>query len=63
MPNMICTHDEERPERSKLGLTLNCLFGICNWEKEYFCKQCKSFIGYYSRIKSVPITKTIDGDP
>lgn len=51
MNNGICIH--ERPPRSKLGLNLARLGSqIINWEKEFFCKECNWFVGYYSKIIS-----------
>jgi len=49
---VLCEH--ERPPRSKLGLNINDGINF-TWEKEYFCKECNWFIGYWSRIRS-PLT-------
>lgn len=45
----ICPHG--RPKRSKLGVNI-AKFGsqILNWEKNFFCKGCKWYVGYYSKI-------------
>ena len=51
-PTVLCEH--ERPTRSKLGLNINDGNNY-TWEKEYFCKECNWFIGYWSRIRN-PIT-------
>ena len=42
--NSICTH--ERPKRSKFGINT----GKLGFEKDYFCKECKWFVGYFSRL-------------
>ena len=44
-----CPHG--RPKHSKLGLNM-AKFGsqVINQERDFFCKGCKWFIGYYSRI-------------
>jgi len=51
----ICTHDEERPNRSNFGKYQNFDGDNFTWEKDYFCKKCNWFIGYYSRTRSNPI--------
>ncbi len=40
----ICDH--ERPRRSKYGINT----GNLGFEKDYFCNECKWFVGYFSRI-------------
>jgi len=44
---ILCVHD--RPPRSKLGININDGKNY-TWEKDFFCAECKRFIGYYSRI-------------
>lgn len=58
MSSTICIHDDEKPPRSKLGINIDDGVNY-TWEKDYFCSKCNWFIGYYSRVKSITITKII----
>ena len=44
MTDRFCDH--ERPRRSKYGINT----GKLGFEKDYFCEECKWFVGYFSRI-------------
>jgi hypothetical protein len=44
----ICTH--ERPPRSRLGVNMNGKNNCFTWEKDYFCDECKWYVGYWSRL-------------
>ena len=41
--------DHARPPRSKLGIHIND-GRVYTWEKDYFCPECKWYVGYWSRI-------------
>lgn len=43
-----CTH--ERPRRTKLGLNTNAYRTNFTVEKDYYCNECKWFVGYYTRL-------------